>query len=70
MADDVRRRWSLSRLGIRSRTTIAAVVVVGIVLVVGAIALVTLTRNRIETSIQEERSPEQRAWQRWSKPEG
>jgi ABC-type enterochelin transport system permease subunit len=64
MADDVRRRWSLSRLGIRSRTTIAAVVVVGIALVVGAIALVTLTRNRIETSIQEERSPEQRAWQR------
>lgn len=53
MADGVRTRWSPSRLGIRSRTTIAAVVVVGIALVVGAIALVTLTRSRIETSIKE-----------------
>jgi signal transduction histidine kinase len=53
MTGDGRARWSPTRLGIRSRTTFAAVLVVGIALVVAAIGLMALTRNRIEASIRD-----------------
>lgn len=53
MAADGSARWSPARLGIRSRTTFAAVIVVGVALVVAAIGLMALTRNRIEASIRD-----------------
>lgn len=53
MVVDGPARWSPARLGIRSKTTLAAVIVVGIALVAAAIGLMALTRNRIEGSIRD-----------------